>query len=89
MRARGLRVDVIEPETVDAVAAYDAVVVGGKLAAGGSSGLRRLSLFTVRGFEGDWRDWATIEQWATGIADALLESDGSSAAIEPAARTVS
>lgn len=32
---------------------------------------QRAALTVFRGLEGDFRDWAEIEQWASGIADAF------------------
>jgi menaquinone-dependent protoporphyrinogen oxidase len=46
-------------------------ILAGKLLGKGLRAPQRLSLFVFRGIEGDWRDWAEIERYATTIADAL------------------
>jgi menaquinone-dependent protoporphyrinogen oxidase len=46
-------------------------ILAGKLTGKGLRGPQRLSLMIFRGIEGDWRDWAGIERFAAGIADAL------------------
>jgi len=43
----------------------------GKLAKEKMSRIRRFSLSILPGFDGDWRNWAEIEQWASTIADEL------------------
>lgn len=49
----------------------------GKLAKEHVSRSQRISLAIFRGFEGDWRDWAEIQQWASAIADALAADEPS------------
>jgi menaquinone-dependent protoporphyrinogen oxidase len=44
----------------------------GKLVKEHVSRAQRLSLSIFRGFEGDFRDWADIDRWASQIADALV-----------------
>jgi menaquinone-dependent protoporphyrinogen oxidase len=50
----------------------------GKLDVRNGGFARRVSLCVFRGLEGDFRNWAAIEQWAGEIADALLDLDRSS-----------
>lgn len=47
----------------------------GKLVKEHVSGAQRLSLSIFRGFEGDFRSWAEIDQWASQIANALVRRD--------------
>jgi menaquinone-dependent protoporphyrinogen oxidase len=46
-------------------------ILAGRLAGDHLAGAQRLSLLIFRGLQGDWRDWAEIERYATAIADAL------------------
>jgi len=46
-------------------------ILAGKLIGKSLRGPQRLSLLLFRGFEGDWRDWAEIERFASSIADTL------------------
>jgi menaquinone-dependent protoporphyrinogen IX oxidase len=85
LRDQGLDATVLESEHVDAVDAYDAVVLGSavyaghwlkparKLVARCGSGLavRPAIVSALRVPEGDFRDWAGISGWAVGIATAL------------------
>jgi menaquinone-dependent protoporphyrinogen oxidase len=52
----------------------------GRLISEHASFAQRVSLHVFRGFEGDFRDWSAIAQWANEIADALLD-------LEPSIRT--
>jgi hypothetical protein len=54
----------------------------GKLVKEHVSRSHRISLAIFRGFEGDWRDWAEIQQWASAIADALAADEPSRRAAE-------
>ena len=45
--------------------------LAGKLSGRGLRAPQRLSLLIFRGIEGDWRDWAEIDRFATAIADTL------------------
>lgn len=54
----------------------------GKLVKEHVSRSQRISLAIFRGFEGDWRDWAEIQQWASAIADALGADEHSRRAAE-------
>ena len=47
----------------------------GKLVKQHVSRAQRISLSIFRGFEGDFRNWPEIEQWAAQIADALASRD--------------
>jgi hypothetical protein len=51
-------------------------VFAGRLVKANASRVQRISLSIFRGFEGDWRDWAEIQRWASAIADALTPSSG-------------
>ena len=53
--------------------ARDHRILAGKLAGDQLGRAQRLSLLLFRGFQGDWRDWAEIERYATAVADALVE----------------
>jgi menaquinone-dependent protoporphyrinogen oxidase len=54
----------------------------GKLGKEHVSRSQRISLAIFRGFEGDWRDWAEIQQWAFTVADALAADESSRRAAE-------
>ena len=83
LRERGLDPTVLEPEQVDNVDRYDAVVLGSAVYAGHwlkparaladrcapALRARPVWLFSS-GPEGDFRDWSEIRRWATGIASA-------------------
>jgi menaquinone-dependent protoporphyrinogen oxidase len=53
-------------------------ILAGRLAGDHLGRAQRLSLLIFRGFQGDWRDWAEIERYASAIADAL--GDGAATA---------
>lgn len=59
------------PELLAATGAREHRIFAGQLTGRGLSGPQRLSLMIFRGFEGDWRDWTAIEQWAGDVADSL------------------
>ena len=46
-------------------------ILAGKLAGDHAGPTHRLSLLLFRGMQGDWRDWAAIERYASAIADEL------------------
>jgi menaquinone-dependent protoporphyrinogen oxidase len=47
-------------------------IFAGKLVKEHTGPAQRLSLWIFRGFDGDFRNWAEIDQWAEQIADALV-----------------
>lgn len=51
--------------------ARDHRILAGKLAGDHLGRAQRLSLRLFRSLQGDWRDWAEIERYATAVADAL------------------
>jgi menaquinone-dependent protoporphyrinogen oxidase len=51
-------------------------ILAGKLAGDHLGRAQRLSLLLFRGMEGDWRDWAEIERYASAIADELADTAG-------------
>jgi len=55
-----------------ATSARDHQIFTGKLAKKDLSFPDRAVVSAIRAQEGDFRDWAQIKDWATGIADALL-----------------
>jgi menaquinone-dependent protoporphyrinogen oxidase len=58
-------------EILAATKARDHQVFAGKIDRKNLSFPERAMLMAVRGLEGDFRDWAEIQGWASGIADAL------------------
>lgn len=46
-------------------------ILAGKLVGDHLGRAQRLSLLLFRGMQGDWRDWAEIERYASAIADEL------------------
>jgi menaquinone-dependent protoporphyrinogen oxidase len=54
--------------------ARDHRIFAGKLDRGGLSHAQRASLLIFHGLEGDFRDWAEIRQWASGIAEQLTRA---------------
>jgi menaquinone-dependent protoporphyrinogen oxidase len=58
------------PELLALTQAREHRIFAGKLA-GNRPRRGRLSLSVFLGVEGDWRDWAAIDDWAAEIADAL------------------
>jgi menaquinone-dependent protoporphyrinogen oxidase len=58
-------------EILAATKARDHRVFAGKIDKKNLSFPERAMLMAFRGLEGDFRDWAEIKEWASGIADAL------------------
>jgi menaquinone-dependent protoporphyrinogen oxidase len=58
-------------EILAATKARDHRVFAGKIDRKNLSFPERAMLMAFRGLEGDFRDWAEIREWASGIADAL------------------
>jgi len=54
--------------------ARDHRIFAGKLDRRGLSHAQRASLLIFHGLEGDFRDWAEIRQWASGIAEQLTRA---------------
>jgi menaquinone-dependent protoporphyrinogen oxidase len=78
---RAMSVDPVDlPEVAEQTKARGHRVFAGKLEKRGLSRAQRLSLSLVRGLEGDFRNWAEIEQWAAEIAVALIGGDTALAA---------
>jgi menaquinone-dependent protoporphyrinogen oxidase len=46
-------------------------ILAGRLAGARLGRAQRLSLLLFRGLQGDWRDWAEVERYASAIADTL------------------
>jgi menaquinone-dependent protoporphyrinogen oxidase len=63
------------PELLVQTQARDHRIFAGKLVKEHVGRAQRLSLAIFRGFEGDFRNWAEIDQWAAQIADALVAPD--------------
>ena len=57
---------------LEATNARDHQIFTGKLAKKDLSFPDRAFVSAIRAQEGDFRDWAQIKDWATGVADALL-----------------
>jgi menaquinone-dependent protoporphyrinogen oxidase len=62
------------PGIVDATHARDHRRFAGKLDRKHLSLPQRASLLVFRGLDGDFRDWASIRQWAEGIARQLAQA---------------
>jgi menaquinone-dependent protoporphyrinogen oxidase len=60
------------PELLAQTKAREHRMFAGKLVKEHVSPAQRLSLSIFRGFEGDFRQWAEIDQWASQIAEALV-----------------
>lgn len=58
-------------EILAATKARDHRVFAGKIDKKNLSFPERAMLMAFRGLEGDFRDWAEIKEWASGIAGAL------------------
>jgi menaquinone-dependent protoporphyrinogen oxidase len=58
-------------EILAATKARDHRVFAGKIDRKNLSFPERAMLMAFRGLEGDFRDWAEVKEWASGIADAL------------------
>ena len=71
--------DIAEEDPVDvadiyaATSARDHQVFSGKIDKSKLSFGEKAILIAVRAAEGDFRDWAEIESWATDIADQLVK----------------
>lgn len=65
------------PDLRERTNARDHRMFAGRLIGEHASFAQRVSLHVFRGFEGDFRDWSAIEQWANEIADALLDLEAS------------
>ena len=77
LRDQGLDPAVLEPERVDTIDGYDAVVLGSAVYAGHWLKPARDSERLCRPWgspDGDFRDWPEITGWAAGIATALRSS---------------
>lgn len=69
---RQMGVDPVDiPELMETTRARDHRVFAGKLDRRRLSVPQKAALAVMRGLQGDFRDWAEIERWAGGIADAL------------------
>jgi menaquinone-dependent protoporphyrinogen oxidase len=67
----------VNVETVLAqVAPREHRVFDGKLDRSGLSRAQRAVARVVGAAQGDFRDWAAIDEWAAGIARTLLAGDG-------------
>jgi menaquinone-dependent protoporphyrinogen oxidase len=66
------------PTVLAQTQARDHRILAGRLAGDHLGRAQRLSLLIFRGLQGDWRDWAEIERYASAIADAL--DDGTATA---------
>jgi menaquinone-dependent protoporphyrinogen oxidase len=60
------------PKLMSVTRARQHRVLAGRLDRHDLRGFERASLWVFRGLEGDFRDWATIQAWASSIADGLL-----------------
>ena len=70
--AQGMaKVPIEIPRIRAAVGARDHRMFAGKLDRKKLNPVQRLSLVAFRGLDGDFRDWAEIQNWAEGIADQL------------------
>jgi menaquinone-dependent protoporphyrinogen oxidase len=68
-----MNVDPVElPELLEQTKAREHRLFAGKLEKQGLSRVQRMSLSLVHGLEGDFRDWAGIEQWSAQIAVDLI-----------------
>jgi menaquinone-dependent protoporphyrinogen oxidase len=63
------------PQLLTLTKAVEHRIFAGKLVGEGLSGPRRLLLVMFRDFEGDWRDWRAIDEWAGEVAAALTKQD--------------
>jgi menaquinone-dependent protoporphyrinogen oxidase len=71
-----MSVDPVElPELLEQTQAREHQLFAGKLERQGLSRAQRVSLWLVRGLEGDFRNWHEIEHWAVQIAGALTERE--------------
>jgi menaquinone-dependent protoporphyrinogen oxidase len=64
------------PEVRRATRAREHRLFAGKLEKRNVGLAQRAALLVMRGLEGDYRDWAQIEGWASGIAQALRTGSG-------------
>jgi menaquinone-dependent protoporphyrinogen oxidase len=68
--ARQMHVDAAElPKVRAATRALDHRIFAGKLDRADVHGLQRMATHLFRGMVGDFRDWASIRDWAASIAD--------------------
>jgi menaquinone-dependent protoporphyrinogen oxidase len=67
------------PELFALTGAREHRLLAGKLAGKGLPRPQRAALLIVRGIEGDWRDWAAVEDWAGEIAAGLARERSTSA----------
>jgi len=68
------------PDLLALTAAREHRILAGKLTGKGLPRTQRVPLLIFRGIEGDWRDWAAIEQWAYEIATSLALEGATTAA---------
>jgi menaquinone-dependent protoporphyrinogen oxidase len=59
---------------VETTHAREHKLFGGKLDTGKLGLAERLPVRMAGGREGDWRDWAAVDEWAAAIADELQDS---------------
>ena len=71
---------------VETTRAREHKLVAGKLDKSKLGPLERLPVRMARGREGDWRDWAAVDEWAAAIAHELENSQGGAGATREGGR---